>query len=126
MSELLRLHAPRARRTVCVRVRVGVLRTLSSPLYELIALAVVAVLIVLYLLYLACTLSSPLICTLSSPLRELNVTEGASGSKRSRISAPVRCKMVQGRMHTAYQTYYGAPVASVAWLHDYGYMTMAT
>ena len=33
---------------------------------------------------------------------------------------------MQGRMYTAYQTYYGAPVASVAWLHDYGYMTMAT
>ena len=28
---------------------------------------------------------------------------------------------MQGRMYTAYQTYYGAPVASVAWLHDYGH-----
>ena len=54
MSELRHLHVPRARRTVCVRVRVGsglglglgVLRTLSSPLSELIALAVFAVLIV--------------------------------------------------------------------------------
>ena len=46
MSELRHLHVPRARRTVTVRVRVGVLRTLSSPLSELIALAVFAVLIV--------------------------------------------------------------------------------